>query len=353
MKIGLNIRAKRVLPGMAVIAGCMLLLSGCSDEQSPSPARRPGTTAGSAHGAFNAAPNSAPGDWTSQAHDYANSRYSTLDQINTSNVARLNTAWTFSDGAQYGHEGAPLVVGDTMYAVSPFPDRSYALDLTKPGAPVKWEFDPDPAPMAIGKACCDPVLRGWAIGDGKLIYNLLDGHTVAVDLKTGKQVWRTTMADVSKGVTMTMSAFIAGDKVYVGNSGGEMGVSGWIAALDIHTGKQLWRAYSTGSDEDVMIGPRFKPLYPQYRGKDLGLASWPAGAAPQGTGAVWGFISYDPRLNLIYYGTSNPGPRVPSQRPGDNLWTSSVFARDADTGEAVWAYQFTPHDQWDYDGVNE
>jgi alcohol dehydrogenase (cytochrome c) len=302
---------------------------------------------------FNTAPSAAPGEWTSQARDYANSRYSPLNQINTTNVARLKTVWTFSDGAQYGHEGAPLVVGDTMYTVSPFPNRAYALDLTKPGAPTKWEFDPNPAPMAIGKACCDAVLRGWAIGDGKLIYNLLDAHTVAVDLKTGKEVWRTTMADVSKGVTMTMSAFVAGDKVYVGNSGGEMDVSGWIAALDIHTGKQLWRAYSTGSDKDALIGPRFKPLYPQYQGKDLGLKTWPAGAAPKGTGAVWGFISYDPDLNLIYYGTSNPGPRVPSQRPGDNLWTSSVFARDADTGEAVWAYQFTPHDQWDYDGVNE
>ena len=115
------------------------------------------------------------------------------------NVARLKTAWTFSDGAQYGHEGAPLVIGDTMYTVSPFPNRAYALDLTKPGAPTKWEFDPNPAPMAIGKACCDAVLRGWAIGDGKLIYNLLDAHTVAVDLKTGKEVWRTTMADVSQG----------------------------------------------------------------------------------------------------------------------------------------------------------
>ncbi|HSQ95759.1 MAG TPA: PQQ-dependent dehydrogenase, methanol/ethanol family [Croceibacterium sp.] len=337
--------------GALALAACALSLAACS-HQAPKP-RNPTRQTIAAHGSFSSAPNSPPGEWTSSARDYANSRYSSLDQINTTNVARLKTAWTFSDGAPFGHEGAPLVTGDTMYLVSPYPNRSYALDLTKPGAPTKWEFDPDPAPMAIGKACCDPVLRGWAIGDGKLIYNLLDAHTVAVDLKTGKEVWRTSMADVSKGVTMTMSAFVAGDKVFVGNSGGEMGVSGWIAALDIHTGKQLWRAYSTGSDKDALIGPRFKPLYPQYKGKDLGLTTWPAGMAQQGAGSVWGFISYDPALNLIYYGTSNPGPRVPSQRPGDNLWTSSVFARDADTGEAVWAYQFTPHDQWDYDGVNE
>ncbi len=354
MKIGLHFQAKNIVrPGVGLIAGCMLMISGCLDKQAAAPARHPTEAIGGARGSFNTAPRSVPGDWTSQAGDFANSRYSTLDQINTTNVARLKTAWTFSDGAHYGHEGAPLVVGDTMYTVSPFPNRAYALDLTKPGAPTKWEFDSNPAPMAIGKACCDAVLRGWAIGDGKLIYNLLDAHTVAVDLKTGKEVWRTAMADVSKGVTMTMSAFVADDKVYVGNSGGELGVSGWIAALDIHTGKQVWRAYSTGSDKDALIGPRFKPLYPQYQGKDLGLKTWPVGAAPKGAGAVWGFISFDPELNLIYYGTSNPGPRVPAQRPGDNLWTSAMFARDADTGEAVWAYQFTPHDQWDYDGVNE
>src|SRR6476469_2112740 len=176
---------------------------------------------------------------------------------------------------------------------------------------------------------------------------------MALDLKTGKELWRTQLADVANGVTMTSSAFIVGNKVCVGNSGGEMGVGGWLAALDLNTGKLLWKAYSTGSDKDVKIGSRFKPFYAQYKGKDLGLASWPAGMAQHGAGAAWGFISYDPETNLIFYGTSNPGPRVPAQRPGDNLWTSTVFARDADTGEAVWAYQFTPHDQWDYDGVNE
>jgi PQQ-dependent dehydrogenase (methanol/ethanol family) len=334
----------------------LVSLSGCSGPTSSSggnTATPSGAAASGQRGSFNTAPGGKVGDWTSQARDFANSRYSALDQINAGNVGRLKIAWTFSDGALYGHEGAPLVTGNTMYVVSPFPDRAFALALTKPGGPIKWVYDPKPSPMAIGKACCDPVLRGWAIGDGKLIYNLLDAHTVAVDLKTGKEAWRTTMADVSHGVTMTMSAFVAGDKVYVGNSGGELGVSGWIAALDIHSGKELWRAYSTGSDHGVKIGPRFKPLYPQYQGKDLGLTTWPAGMAIHGTGAVWGFVSYDPTLNLIYYGTSNPGPRVPAQRPGDNLWTSAVFARDATTGEAVWAYQFTPHDQWDYDGVNE
>src|SRR5205085_9666888 len=113
------------------------------------------------------------------------------------------------------------------------------------------------------------------------------------------------------------------------------------------------RASGIGPDGAAKIGPEFRPYYPWMRGKDLGVKTWPAGMWKTGAAATWGFVSYDPKTNLIYYGTSNPGPRVPAQRPGDNLWTSAVFARDADTGMAKWAYQYTPHDQWDYDGVNE
>ncbi len=302
---------------------------------------------------FNSAPNPPSGEWRMQSHDYANSRYSTLDQINTGNVSRLRVAWTFSDGQQNGHEAGPLVVGDTMFLVAPFPNTAYALDLGKPGAPIKWSFTPNPTPLAIGKACCDTVNRGGAYADGKIIYNLLDDHTVAVDVRTGKEVWRTKMGNPETGETMTMAPFVIGNKVLVGNSGGEMGVRGWIAALDVKTGKELWRAYSTGPDADVKIGADFKPFYSWMQGKDLGVSTWPKDAWKHGAGAVWAWISYDPDLNLIYYGTSNPGPRVPVQRPGLNLWTSTIFARDADTGMAKWAYQFTPHDQWDYDGVNE
>jgi len=299
------------------------------------------------------APKDPPGEWHRQANDYANTRYSALDQINLSNVNRLRIAWTFSDGAQYGHEGAPLVVGSTMYVVAPFPDVAYALDLSKPGAPIKWSYAPDPSPLAIGKACCDAVIRGWAYADGKLIYNLLDDHTVAVDVNTGKQVWRTKMGNVENGETMTMSPTVIGDKVFVGNSGGEMGKIGWLAALDVATVKELWRAYSAGSDDLVKIGADFKPFYSWMQGKDLGVSTWPAGMWKTAGGAAWGWISYDPDLKLLFYGTSNPSPRVPAQRPGLNLWTSAIFARDPETGAAKWAYAFTPHDQWDYDGVNE
>jgi len=338
---------------------CLALLiaasSSCSRPSTPvqdSHAYDPGS--GSLTGAtLNPAPNDPPGEWRSQARDYANTRYSTLDQINTANVSRLRVAWTFSDGTLNGHEAAPLVVDNTMYVVTPFPDILYALDLTRAGEPIKWTFKPNPAPMAKGKACCDTVTRGVAYANGKLIYNLLDDHTVAVDAKTGKEVWRTKMGNVETGETMTMAPFVVGNKVLVGDSDGEMGVWGWIAALDVDSGKELWRAYSTGSDQQVRIGDDFKPFYERMKGKDLGTSTWPADMWKHGAGSVWGWISYDPQLKLIYYGTSNPSPRVPDQRPGDNLWTSTIFARDVDTGMARWAYQTTPHDRWDYDAVNE
>ena len=301
----------------------------------------------------NLAPGDAAGQWTRQARDYANTRFSPLTRINKANVAKLRIAWTFSDGQIYGHEGAPLVVGDTMFLVTPFPNIAYALDLSKPGAPIKWVYQPNPDPRAIGKACCDKVLRGWAYADGKLIYNLLDDHTVAVDAASGKEVWRVQLDDVTQGPTMTQPAFTVGNKVYVGSSGGELGTNGWFQALDVKDGHTVWKAFTNGPDAGSLIGPDFKPFYPWMVGKDLGESSWPKDAWQHGASAPWGFVSYDPDLNQVYYGTSNPGPRVPSQRPGLNLWSAAVFARDADTGAAKWAYQFTPHDEWDYDGVNE
>lgn len=299
------------------------------------------------------APSDPPGEWRRPARDFASTRYSPLTQITRDNVANLRLAWSFSDGTLGGHESAPLVVGDTMYLVSPFPNLAYALDLKQTPPGVKWNYKPDPAPIAIGKACCDVVNRGAAYVDGKLIYNLLDGHTVAIDASNGVEKWRTRMADVERGETMTMAPFAVGDRVLVGNSGGEMGAQGWLAALDPRDGKEVWRAYSVGSDQQVRLGADFKPFYKWMQGHDLGVSTWPKDMWKTGGGTAWGWISYDPLAHLIYYGTSNPGPRVAQQRAGDNLWTSAVFARDPENGQAKWAYQFTPHDQWDYDGVNE
>jgi PQQ-dependent dehydrogenase (methanol/ethanol family) len=293
------------------------------------------------------------GDWPMAAGDAGNTRFSALEQITTGNVDKLRVAFTFPLGVERGQEAAPIVVGDTMYIVTPFPNWLYALDLRKPDAPLKWKFDPKADPGAQGVACCDVVNRGAAFADGRVFYNTLDAHTIAVDAATGRELWRTKLGEVSRGETVTMAPLVVRDKVLVGNSGGELGVRGWLTALDAATGRIVWRAWSTGPDSDVLIGPDFKPPYDKDRGKDLGVTSWPGGAWKIGGGNAWGFVSYDAKLDLLYHGTGNPGPWNPEQRPGSNHWTSGIFARRPDSGEAVWYYQWSPHDLHDYDGINE
>ncbi|RUU45051.1 PQQ-dependent dehydrogenase, methanol/ethanol family [Mesorhizobium sp. M6A.T.Ce.TU.002.03.1.1] len=293
------------------------------------------------------------GQWTMPAKNYASTRYSELAEITEDNVKTLQVAFTFSTGVNKGQEAAPLVVGDTMYIVTPFPNILYALDLARPGAPMKWKFEPNPEPAAQGVACCDVVNRGAAFSNGRIYFNTLDGHTIAVDAATGKPVWNTHIGNINIGETITMAPLMVKGKVLVGNSGGEMGVRGWIKALDAGDGHVIWTAYSTGPDAEVLIGPDFKPHYDMDKGKDLGVTSWPPDAWKIGGGNVWGWISYDPDLDLIFHGTGNPGPWNPDLRPGDNKWTSGIFARDPDTGNAKWFYQWTPHDLHDYDGINE
>jgi len=293
------------------------------------------------------------GQWPMAAKNYAATRFSSLDEINDKDVKNLRADFTFSLGTKAGAEAAPIVADNTMYIITPYPNYVYALDLTKPGAPLKWQFIPKPAPASQGVACCDVVNRGVAFSDGKIFFNTLDDQTFALDAATGKMLWRAKVGDISTGESITMAPLVVKGKVLVGNSGGEFGVRGWLTALDVNTGKIVWRAYSTGPDKDVLIGPDFHPFYPQDRGKDLGVTTWPPGAWKIGGGTVWGWIAYDPDLNLIYYGTANPGPWNQEQRPGDNLWTTTIFARDPDTGAAKWAYQMNPHDEHDYDGINE
>jgi PQQ-dependent dehydrogenase (methanol/ethanol family) len=299
------------------------------------------------------APSPATGQWTKVAGDDQNTRFSELSQIDAANVARLDVAWTFRTGIERGHEAAPLVVGSMLYVVTPFPNRVHAFDLTRPGAPPRWTYEPRTEPRAQGVACCDVVNRGAAYDGGRLFFNTLDNHTIALDAATGKEVWNTKLGDVNRGETMTMAPLAVKGRVLVGNSGGELGVRGWLTALDAATGVIAWRAYSTGPDQDVLIGPEFRPFYPQDRGKDLGVTSWPPERWKLGGGTVWGFVSYDPALDLIFYGTANPGPWNGEQRLGANQWTSGIFARRPETGSAVWFYQWSPHDVYDYDGVNE
>ena len=298
-------------------------------------------------------PGSKEGDWTIPGHDYGSTRYSELDKISTSNVAQLKESWSYTTGIADGHEGQPLVVGGRMYVVTPYPNKLVAFDLSKPGPAKLWEYAPPIDQTAFGKACCDDVNRGASYYDGNIIYNVLDNATVAVNAVTGKQVWRTKLADPNQGSTMTMAPLVAKGKVYVGNSGGEMGVRGWITALDAKTGKIVWQAFNTGPDKDVKIGASFKPFYESMKPANMGVTSWRGDQWKIGGATVWGWVTFDPESNSVFYGTSNPGTWNPDLRPGDNLYSTAAMARDADTGELKWAYQYTPHDAWDYDGVNE
>src|ERR1700761_408847 len=293
------------------------------------------------------------GQWAMAEKNYAATRFSELDQINGTNVKGLQVAFTFSTGTTHGEEAAPLVGDNTMYIVTPYPNHLSALDLTKPGARMKWMSQPNPQPASQGVACCDVVNRVAAYFDGKIFYNTLDGMTVAVDAKDGHQIWRKQLADINRGESITMAPLVVKGKVLVGDSGGEFGVRGWVQALDAGTGDVVWKAYSTGPDKDVLIGSDFHPFYDSEKGQDLGVKTWPPDAWKIGGGTMWGWIAYDPDLNLIYSGTGNPGPWNQEQRPGDNKWTAGVFARDPDTGAAKWALQYNPHDEHDYDGINE
>jgi PQQ-dependent dehydrogenase (methanol/ethanol family) len=292
------------------------------------------------------------GQWTMPAKDYANTRYSGLDQITPKNAAQLQPAWTFSTGVNRGQEAAPIVVGDTMYVVTPYPNILYALDINNHGE-IKWKYEPAPESASQGVACCDTINRGAIYHDGKVFISTLDAQVAAVDAATGEELWKTKVGDINKGETVTMSPLVVKGNVLVGNSGGELGVRGKLTAVDEDSGKINWVAYSTGPDKDVLIGDSFKPFYAMDQGKDLGMASWPPGAWEIGGGTVWGFVSYDPESNLIYYGTGNPGPWNHEMRPGDNKWTCGIFARSADDGQARWFYQTSPHDLYDHDGINE
>ncbi len=293
------------------------------------------------------------GEWTMPAGDYANTRFSPLTQINTGNVKNLHIVGMMADGIPHGHEGGPLVVNKTLYMVTPFPNYLIALDLTKPGYPMKWKFEPNPDQRSIGIACCDVVNRGASYADGKIIYNTLDDNTVAVDAEKGRLVWKTSVGDEDLGETVTMAPIVVKNVVLVGDSGGELGVRGKLTALDLKSGKILWRAYNSGPDKDALIGSNFKPFYPKDQGKDLGVTSWTPDQWHMGGGTIWGWISYDPQLNLIYYGTGNPGVWNDDMRPGDNKWSITIWARNPETGDAKWAYQIEPHDGWDYDEIME
>ena len=296
-----------------------------------------------------------PKNWASQAGDNANHRYSELNQITSANVKDLQVAWTFSTGVLRGHEGGPLVVGDTMYVHSPFPNKVYAINLEDQS--MRWKYEPRQDAGVIPVMCCDTVNRGVAYGDGKIILQQADTTLVALDMKTGKEVWKVKVGNPKVGESNTNAPHIFKNMVITGISGGEFGVRGRLTAHDLKTGKQLWKAYSVGPDADMLMDPAKTMTWTNGKmapvGKDSSLKTWSGDQWKIGGGTTWGWYSYDEATNLLYYGTGNPSTWNPSQRPGDNKWAMTIFARDLDTGKAKWVYQMTPHDEWDYDGVNE
>jgi lanthanide-dependent methanol dehydrogenase len=293
-----------------------------------------------------------PKDWVMPARTYDAQRYSPLKQINTTNVGKLQAAWSFSTGVLRGHEGAPLVIGNVMYVHTPFPNNVFALDLDHDGK-ILWKYEPKQDPNVIPVMCCDTVNRGLSYGDGKIFLHQADTTLVALDAKTGQVAWTVKNGDASKGQTGTSAPFVIKDKVLVGISGGEFGVQCHVTAYDIKDGKQVWRAFSEGSDKEIMVDPDKTTDLGKPVGKDSSLKTWEGDQWKIGGGCTWGWMAFDPQLNLVYYGSGNPSTWNPSQRPGDNKWSMTIFARNPDTGMAKWVYQMTPHDEWDYDGVNE
>jgi PQQ-dependent dehydrogenase (methanol/ethanol family) len=293
------------------------------------------------------------GQWVMQQKNYGATSYSRLKQITKRTIENLKVAWSFSLGTLHGLEGGPLVVGTTMYVHSSFPNHVYALDLAKEGAPIKWSYTPKQDKRAVPVACCDLVHRGLNYAEGKILMITLDGQVIALDANTGKEIWKARNADPTKGETMTGAGLVIKDTFIVGVSGGEFGVRGWVAAYNINTGKREWKARSMGPDEDLRLAPDFNAANPHYGRFDQGTKTWKGDDWKRGGGTTWGWYAWDPDLNLFYYSTGNPGSWNPTQRPGDNKWSMTIWARNPDNGMAKWAYQMTPHDAWDYDGINE
>jgi len=299
-----------------------------------------------------------PNNWASQSGDYGLTRYSKLDQINTGNVKDLKVAWTFSTGVLRGHEGSPLVIGNTIYIHTPFPNNVFALNLDDENK-IIWKYEPKQDPSVIPIMCCDTVNRGVAYADGKIFLYQSDTNLVALDAKTGKEVWKSLNGDVKRGETGTNAPIVIKDKVIVGISGAEFGVQGYVTAYNIADGKRAWRAYNVGPDDQILFDPEKTVSLGKPVGKDSSIKTWTGDQWKIGGASAWGWFSWDPDLNLFYYGSANPSTWNPTQRAGpdgkpiDQKWSLSIIARNPDTGVAAWAYQLTPFDEWDYDAINE
>jgi alcohol dehydrogenase (cytochrome c) len=270
-----------------------------------------------------------PQNWLSYSGTVDNQRYSRLDAINAGNVANLELQWVWQARSLEKFEATALVVDGILYTVQA-PNDVVALDAAT--GRVFWTYHHENVPE--GRACCGRVNRGLAILNDTLYMGTIDAHLLAIDAKSGKLLWSSVVADPKQNFSITMSPNVFKDKVIVGTGGGDMGIRGYIAAFDAKTGKEVWRFYT-------IPGPG-EPGHDSWSGE-----SWRTGGA-----AVWNAAAYDPETNLGFWGTGNPAPDWDgSVRLGDNLYSNCVVALDVDTGELKWHYQFTPHDELDYDST--
>jgi alcohol dehydrogenase (cytochrome c) len=280
--------------------------------------------------------------WAIAGHDYGNTRFSPLKQINSQNASKLSLVYSFSLGSLRSNESSPIVIGNTLYVSSSWgPKYVYALDAAT-GAR-KWTYEPEIPDDVLQYACCDVDNRGVTFADGKIFVGRLDGKLTALDAATGKALWTADVVDYKQGSVITSPPLVVRDKVITGFGGGEYGVRGSLQAFDLNTGKQIWKTFTVPAPDEP------------------GSDTWKGDTGLKGGGAAWLVGSYDPKTDTVYWGTSNPGPwntGVRSSGDGNfgkltNLYTASTLALDPNTGKIKWYIQGTPADAWDYDGVNE
>lgn len=301
-----------------------------------------------------------PGQWAIPNGNYEGWNYSELYDINTFNVQDLQVKWTMQLGVTDSLEAPPLVIGDTMYILTPKPNTVYSLDLAREGY-INWSYRVDQPELARATACCGAQSRGISYADGKLILNSLDGQLMALDAETGEQLWVTHVTNLDISETTTNAPLIVDNLIIIGNEGGERGVRGWVAAHDLNTGEEVWKYYNTGPNADMGITEeRWAPYYEiDSKWTEPGVDTWYGDSWQLGGGTAWGYFTYDEVNNLFFYGTANCSPwnpdyrRDPAFAPGfeeyPSKYCASTIARDATTGEMVWAYSNTPQDQWDLD----
>jgi alcohol dehydrogenase (cytochrome c) len=276
-------------------------------------------------------PDSEPHNWLTYSGNLSSHRHSPLTQITTANVKDLELQWAFQALSLEKFEATPLAIDGVLYTVQP-PNDIVAIDGAS--GRVFWSYTYKPSQQA--RPCCGRVNRGLGVLGDRLFMGTIDGHLVAVDARTGRELWNVAVAGArpEAGYTITVAPLVLKDKIIVGPAGGDFGIRGFIAAFHPESGKELWRFYT-------IPGPG-----------EPGNETWAGDSWMRGGSGVWTTGSYDPALNLTYWGIGNPGPDFTGDnRKGDNLYSNSVVALDAETGRLKWHFQFTPHDEFDYDAT--